>query len=88
MAETLFTDGCYSPDVGTAFDLNGGAVFAAGTRLKAQVDFGGGQPGDRAGAARYGGVPTWTLAFDDGVGGVGEPDHNDLVITVTANPVP
>ena len=31
-----------------------------------------------------GAYPTWTLAFDDGVGGPGEPDFDDLVVTVTA----
>jgi hypothetical protein len=36
-----------------------------------------------------GSYPTWTLAFDDGsVGGASEPDFDDLVVTVTANPVP
>jgi hypothetical protein len=28
------------------------------------------------------------LAFDDGVGGPGEPDFNDLVISLTAHPAP
>jgi PKD repeat protein len=37
VAETLFTDGCYAPAVGTPFALNGGAVFLAGTRLEAEV---------------------------------------------------
>jgi hypothetical protein len=34
-----------------------------------------------------GAYPTWTLSFDDGVGGAGEPDFDDLVMIVTANPV-
>ena len=86
--ETLFSDGCYSPAVGTAFDLNGGAAFAAGTRLKAQVISGAGNQVTAPALHVTGAYPTWTLSFDDGVGGVGEPDHNDLIITVTANPVP
>ena len=28
----------------------------------------------------------WTLVFDDGYGGPGEPDFNDLVILVKATP--
>ena len=28
----------------------------------------------------------WTLTFDDGFGGPGEPDFNDLVILVKAAP--
>ena len=35
-----------------------------------------------------GAYPTWTLSFDDGVGGPSEPDFDDLVMTVTAHPVP
>ena len=28
----------------------------------------------------------WTLTFDDGYGGAGEPDFNDLVILIIATP--
>jgi hypothetical protein len=28
----------------------------------------------------------WTLAFDDGYGGAGEPDFNDLIIVIKATP--
>jgi len=28
----------------------------------------------------------WTLTFDDGFGGPGEPDFNDLVILIKATP--
>jgi PKD repeat protein len=88
LAQTLFTDGCYSPAVGTAFDLNDGEVFAAGTRLEAQVISGASNQLTAPALHVTGAYPTWTLAFDDGVGGVNEPDFNDLVITVTANPAP
>jgi len=88
VAETLFTDGCYTPAVGTSFDLNGGAVFVAGTRLEAQVISGAVNQITAPALHVTGAYPTWTLSFDDGVGGAGEPDFDDLVITVTANPVP
>ena len=35
LVQELFTDGCYSPAVGTPFPVNGGAVFEAGTKLGA-----------------------------------------------------
>ncbi len=37
VSETLFTDGCYNPAVGSSFQLNGGAIFPAGTALDAEV---------------------------------------------------
>jgi PKD repeat protein len=84
--ETLFTDGCYTPDTGP-FALNNGAVFAAGTRLKAQVISGALNQSLPPALHVSGSFPQWTLTFDDGVAGAGEPDFNDLVITVTADPV-
>ncbi|CAN5836864.1 hypothetical protein BH24GEM1_BH24GEM1_21560 [soil metagenome] len=87
LAQTLFTDGCYAPAVGTPFDLNGGAVFEAGTRLQAQVVSGAGNQITAPALHVTGAYPTWTVSFDDGVGGAGEPDFDDLVLTVTANPV-
>jgi PKD repeat protein len=86
--ETLFTDGCYAPDVGASFDLQNGAVFTAGTHLQAQVISGATNQQTAPALHVTGAYPTWTLSFDDGVGGVGEPDFNDLVMTVTANPAP
>jgi PKD repeat protein len=88
VAETLFTDGCYSPEVGKAFDLNDGAVFEAGTLLDAEVISGAVNQVTAPSIHVTGAYPTWTLSFDDGVGGAGEPDFNDLVITVTANATP
>jgi PKD repeat protein len=87
IAETLFTDGCYAPDLGSAFDLNNGSVFAAGTRLEAEVISGASNQLTAPALHVSGAYPTWTLSFDDGVGGANEPDFDDLVITVTANPV-
>ena len=84
--ETLFTDGCYTPNTGP-FPLNGGAVFAAGTHLKAQVISGALNQSLAPALHVSGSFPQWTLTFDDGVAGPDEPDFNDLVITVTADPV-
>jgi hypothetical protein len=86
--ETLFTDGCNSPEPGTpaaTFQLDGGTVFNAGTEITAEVI--SGLPNQEfAPTIRVtGGFPTWRLEFDDGRGGAGEPDFNDLVIVVTAN---
>jgi PKD repeat protein len=86
--ETLFTDGCYAPDVGTSFNLQSGAVFTAGTHLQAEVVSGATNQLTSPALHVTGAYPTWTLSFDDGVGGPGEPDFNDLVMTVTAHPVP
>jgi PKD repeat protein len=86
---TLFTDGCYSPAAGTFFDLNGGAVFAAGTHLKAQVISGSTKQQIAPALHVTGSYPTWTLSFDDGEDATPpEPDFNDLVIKVTATPAP
>jgi PKD repeat protein len=84
--ETLFTDGCYTPNTGP-FALNNGAVFEAGTHLKAQVVSGALNQSLAPALHVSGSFPQWTLTFDDGVAGAGEPDFNDLVITVTADPV-
>jgi PKD repeat protein len=84
--ETLFTDGCYTPNTGP-FALNHGAVFAAGTHLKAQVISGALNQVMAPALHVSGSFPQWTLTFDDGVAGPGEPDFNDLVISVTADPV-
>jgi PKD repeat protein len=87
VAEVLFTDGCYTNNTGP-FPLNSGAVFAAGTHLKAQVISGALNQSLAPALHVSGSFPKWTLTFDDGVAGVNEPDFNDLVISVTADPVP
>lgn len=88
VVETLLSDGCYAPAVGQSFQLNGGAVFAAGTHLQAQVVSGATNQATAPALHVSGAYPTWTLSFDDGVGGAHEPDFDDLVMTVTANPAP
>jgi PKD repeat protein len=87
VAQTLFTDGCYDAVLGNPFGLNGGSVFEAGTRLEAEVISGASNQITAPALHVTGAYPTWTLSFDDGVGGPDEPDFDDLVITVTANPV-
>lgn len=87
--ETLFTDGCNTPTPGTpdaTFQLDNGTVFTAGTEITAQVVSGLPDQDNPPTVRVVGAYPTWTLEFDDGRGGDGEPDFNDLVITVTANP--
>jgi PKD repeat protein len=85
--ETLFTDGCYAI-AGSSFDLNGGLAFGPNTQLEAQVLSGlSGTSSlvtdpqlDVSGDFQNG----WTLKFDDGAGGAGEPDFNDLIILIKA----
>jgi PKD repeat protein len=87
--DTLFTDGCFSPVVpnpGSAFSLNNGDAYAAGTQLSAEVLTG--VAGAENPQLRVTGTfeTGWTLEFDDGFVGQGEPDFNDLVIKVVATP--
>ena len=86
--EVLITDGCYSPDVGTSWDLNNGDAYVAGTELNAEV-ISGSLKQETAPALRVlGAYPEWTLEFDDGEDATPpEPDFNDLVITIRATPV-
>lgn len=90
ITETVFTDGCHQPQ-GTIYQINGGASFSAGTDLLAEVTSGSTDPTRIPPAVSItGAFPTWTLNFDDGEDptGPGEPDFNDLVMTVTATVVP
>jgi PKD repeat protein len=86
--EVLITNGCYSPDVGTTWDLNNGEAYVAGTELNAEV-ISGSLKQETAPALRVlGAYPEWTLEFDDGEDATPpEPDFNDLVIKITATPV-
>ncbi len=82
----VFDDGC-SLNIGDFFDLNGGAQYAAGTELRAQMISGSDDPDRIAPALQVtGAYPEWTLSFDDGEDptGPGEPDFNDIIMTVTA----
>jgi PKD repeat protein len=89
--ETLFEDGCYdpiAPDPAASHPLNGGAAFNADTELAAEVR--SGFSGTTSPQLRVTGdyASGWTLSYDDGFIGPGEPDFNDLVITVKATPAP
>lgn len=90
ITQTIVTNGCFTPPVGVAVPLNGGATFAANTVLQVSVLSGlsGTTKLITPPAIRVTGDFTtgWTLTFDDGFGGAGEPDFNDLVILVKATP--
>jgi hypothetical protein len=94
IVEVLFTDGCYFPPVGTEFPLNGGAAFPLGTSLEAVV-ISGVQTDPRIALVTNPELIVsgdffvgWTLVFDDGAGGPGEPDFTDLVLLILATPSP
>jgi PKD domain-containing protein len=89
--EQVFSDGCKLAD-GTSFTINGGAAFPPGTSLQAQFTQGtkprASDPDPGPASTRVSGsFPTWTIEFDDGgnTGSPGEPDFNDIVLTVTAS---
>jgi PKD repeat protein len=81
--DTLFTDGCFE-QVGTPFQLNNGDPYTEDTDLAAEVLTG--VAGTTSAQLRVTGdfASGWTLEFDDGFVGEGEPDFDDLVITVKA----
>lgn len=88
--ETLFEDGCYdpvSPDPAASHPLKNGDTFDAGTQLAAEVR--SGFTGTTSPQLQVTGdyATGWTLKYDDGFVGPGEPDFNDLVMTVVATPV-
>jgi PKD repeat protein len=92
--EQVFANGCELAD-GTSFTINGGTAFDAGTNLQAQFTQGTkprpSDPDPGPAATRVSGVfPDWTIEFDDGgnTGAPGEPDFNDIVLTVHATVVP
>lgn len=85
--DTLFTDGCFTA-AGTSFDLNSGAAYDQGTQLAAEVLTGVAGSTDAQLKVTGDFASGWTLAFDDGFVGPGEPDFNDLVILVKATPAP
>ena len=87
--EVLITDGCYTPAVGTSFDLNNGNAYAAGTELNAEVISGSLKQEVSPALRVVGTYPEWTLEFDDGEDATPpEPDFNDLVLTIRATPQP
>ncbi len=89
VAQVVFADGCRDT-VGSVVSLSGGALLAAGTALEMEVL--SGLSGTSAlaypPAIRLTGdfASGWTLTFDDGFGGPGEPDFNDVVVLIKATP--
>jgi PKD repeat protein len=84
----LITDGCYNPAVGATWQLNDGNAYVAGTELNAEVISGSLEQEVAPALIVEGAYPVWTLKFDDGEDATPpEPDFNDLVITITADPV-
>jgi hypothetical protein len=87
--QTLFGDGCFNA-IGTVVALNGGATLPINTELQFAVLSG------LSGTSKLAYPPTirvagdfasgWTLTFDDGFGGPGEPDFNDVVVLIKATP--
>jgi len=89
--DTLFTDGCFdpvSPDPASSFALNNGGAYDAGTQLAAEVLTGVSGATNAQLQVTGNFASGWTLSFDDGFVGPGEPDFNDLIITVKATPAP
>ena len=86
--QTLFADGC-TATVNTTVATNGGNPFAAGTTLQFAVRSGFSSTAQLVfppSVRVSGSFPQWTLTFDDGYGGSGEPDFNDLIILIIATP--
>lgn len=95
--QTVFNDGCKivpgSP--AATIQLNNGTAFNAGTSLQAVFTQGTkprvSDPDPGPAATRVSGAfPDWTIEIDDGgnAGAPGEPDFNDIVLTVHATVVP
>jgi hypothetical protein len=82
---TLFTDGCYSPEIGTVFTMSdNGNPFPAGTEISLQMLSGSGLQEIPPSLILLGTEdPPWVLRFDDGNVA---PADND--ITITVRPVP
>lgn len=90
ITQLVFANGCYDTPINVPVPIGGGQVFAAGTTLEVAVSSG---VVGTAGlvyppSIRVSGDFTagWTLSFDDGKGGAGEPDFNDLIILIKATP--
>jgi PKD repeat protein len=89
VTQTVFPNGCSDP-LNVPVSINGGTKFPAGTAL--QLSFLSGTLSNSTivftPSLRISGDFTqgWTLTFDDGYGGRGEPDYNDMVVVVKATP--
>jgi PKD repeat protein len=93
ISEPVFTNGCLLTP-GTEFEINGGNALDAGTQLTFKFTQGAGDPDDPPRVPPQirveGTYPDWTLSIDDGGNSTepGEPDFNDLVLTVHATAAP
>jgi chitodextrinase len=97
LAQIAFFNLC-TRAVGEEYTVKDGAgaplVFAAGTSLGLRFNQGTADPGDPAsgdpGIEISGSFPNWTLNIDDGgnAGAQGEPDFDDVVLSVQATPAP
>jgi PKD repeat protein len=94
--QTLFTDGC-TETAGTVYTLNGPNAdksFNPATSIQAQFTQGhAGPSAPPVGTPQLrltGSFPDWTIDIDDGGNptGLGEPDYNDIVLTVHAQAAP
>lgn len=79
--QTLFTNGCFEPALGTVFDLGG--PYPAGTIFAAQMISGGEKQVIPPSLIVTGSSSPWQIQFDDGVMA---PRDLDLVITIRAVP--
>jgi PKD repeat protein len=88
--QTMFADACRDPIEVPVPVNNAGNKFAAGTSIELAVLSGlSGTTGlVFPPALRVTGDFTqgWTMTFDDGAGGPGEPDFDDLIILIKATP--
>ncbi|HEX3236146.1 MAG TPA: PKD domain-containing protein [Gemmatimonadales bacterium] len=91
--ETVFTNGCVVSD-GTVFHINNDLPFDAGTQIQAEFTQGAGKPTDpprgTPAIQLTGTFPHWVIKIDDGGDptGPGEPDFNDIILSVDATAVP
>lgn len=95
VTQTIFLNGCTAP-LNQPIAINGPNAdqsFDAGVQIQAEFTQGAGGPEDPergTPAIRLDGTyPDWTINIDDGgnPSGPGEPDFNDIVVTVHATPV-
>jgi PKD repeat protein len=96
VVQTIFFNGCSAP-LNQPIAITGpnpDGSFDAATSIQAQFTQGVGKPGDPARGTPAiqltGAYPDWQINIDDGGNptGPGEPDFNDIIVTVHATAVP
>jgi len=94
ISELVFTNGCVVTPLPKDYPINGGNAFDAGTQLTFKFTQGAGDPDDPPRVPPQirltGTYPDWTILIDDGGNSTepGEPDFNDLQLTVHATAAP